>query len=171
MDLEKILKTCKKIEGDLAFDYYISRKGKVYNLSTGIKIKPYKQRYLSIVLIYKDGNRKRKYIHRLVALAFVPNPENKPQVNHIDGNKKNNYYLNLEWVTAKENTKHAIDKNLRKDNTGPNNNTSKISEQDFEDIKKLGKHHTSKSIGDRYNLSKSQINKIISGRTWKSRLN
>ena len=52
-------------------------------------------------------NKKMYYIHRLVAMMFVPNPENKPEVNHIDGNKLNNYSNNLEWVTHSENMLHC----------------------------------------------------------------
>lgn len=64
------------------------------------------QGYLHTVL-YKDGKYKTKRVNRLVASAFIPNPENKPEVNHIDGNKNNNRVDNLEWVTGIKNKRHA----------------------------------------------------------------
>ena len=58
--------------------------------------------------LLKNGKYKNHYVHRMVAKAFIPNPENKPTVNHIDGNKKNNNVDNLEWNTYSENSTHAI---------------------------------------------------------------
>ncbi len=68
--------------------------------------------YLQVGL-RKHNQRKWIGVHRLVAIHFIDNPENKPQVNHIDGNKQNNTVENLEWVTAKENQHHAARTGLR----------------------------------------------------------
>lgn len=68
--------------------------------------------YLHYKIRY-NGTRKTLKAHRLIALAFIPNPDNKPYINHIDGNKTNNNISNLEWVTAKENTRHAVALGLR----------------------------------------------------------
>lgn len=62
--------------------------------------------YIKVTLTNKNKSDNRD-IHRLVAQAFIPNPENKPQVNHIDEDKTNNIVYNLEWVTAKENMNHG----------------------------------------------------------------
>lgn len=61
-----------------------------------------------VVTLSHGGLRKNKRVHRLLAEAFIPNPENKAHVNHIDGDKRNNALTNLEWTTERENARHAI---------------------------------------------------------------
>lgn len=75
----------------------------------GIMLKPIEdsQGYL-LVGLSDSGNTKRVFIHRLVAEAFILNPDDKPTINHVDGNKKNNRVHNLEWATYKENRDHAV---------------------------------------------------------------
>lgn len=91
-------------------DYAISNLGNVYSYKNGkvVKLSPLitKGGYLFIVL-YKNGERKYYLIHRLVAEAFLPNPNNYPQVNHKDENKQNNNVENLEWCTAQYNTEYS----------------------------------------------------------------
>ena len=85
--------------------YAVSTWGNVSNTETGciLKTQETKKGYLRVDLFDEDGNRKHWKVHRLVAMAFIPNPDEKQQVNHIDGNKKNNSVSNLEWVTDEEN--------------------------------------------------------------------
>ncbi len=66
------------------------------------------------VQLWKHNKVHRMSVHRMVALTFIPNPINKPEVNHIDGNKINNLVDNLEWVTSSENKRHALKTGLRK---------------------------------------------------------
>jgi queuine/archaeosine tRNA-ribosyltransferase len=92
-------------------DYQIDTLGNVFSYKKGkeIKMKPqYVVAGYQYVTLCKSGTRKNHFIHRLVAQTFKVNPENKQQVNHIDGNKTNNRLDNLEWVTPSENIKHAI---------------------------------------------------------------
>ena len=83
------------------------------NLRDGriLKASPDRKGYMRL-RVTLDGVKHSYKVHRLVAMAFVPNPEDKPQVNHIDGNKNNNSADNLEWVTNRENARHAIDTGL-----------------------------------------------------------
>ena len=88
-------------------DYEVSSWGKVRNRVTGDLISQEKnpKGYMR-VSIGAVGKRHHLKVHRLVAAAFIPNPERKPQVNHKDGNNRNNSYTNLEWVTDEENKAH-----------------------------------------------------------------
>ena len=86
----------------------IRRRGSVNDRST------YEKKGYQLIDLYKDGERSKKRVNRIVAEAFIPNPDNKPEVNHKDGNKQNNNVDNLEWVTSKENCRHAWDNGLMK---------------------------------------------------------
>lgn len=89
--------------------YSISNYGRMKNNKTKnvLKTSINRRGYVDITICY-DRIRKKFRIHRLVAKYFIPNPDNKPQVNHIDGNKLNNRADNLEWCTNYENAHHAI---------------------------------------------------------------
>lgn len=100
-------------------DHFVASKNGSVRISRGVVRVPdeTKDGYLQIGLYDKARDGKplgsARMIHVLVAQAWISNPDNKPQVNHIDGNKQNNCVDNLEWVTAKENTAHAIEHGLR----------------------------------------------------------
>jgi hypothetical protein len=90
--------------------YEIDDAGNVFNKKSNKQIKEkLNNKHYSIVNLWIDGyHAKQRLVHRLVAKAFIPNPDNKSEVNHIDGNKQNNSVNNLEWVTRKENVYHSI---------------------------------------------------------------
>lgn len=95
-------------------NYLINENGEVYSIKSKKYIKPRinENNYL-IIDLYKNNIRKTYKLHRLVAQAFLDNPDNLPQVNHKDCNKLNNNISNLEWCTASQNTKHAWDNGLK----------------------------------------------------------
>lgn len=93
--------------------YSVSSKGRIRNDSTGqIKANHISRDGYNKVELYQDGIPLRKRVHRLVAEAFIPNPDRKPQINHIDGDKLNNNVENLEWVNNSENMIHAYSTGL-----------------------------------------------------------
>ena len=101
-----VFETFVKIEG---FEKYeVSNLGKVRNIKSGRILKPslHKNGY-SRHFLCENNKRKHLYLHRIIATAFIDNPGEKPQVNHIDENKTNNDLSNLEWCTVKENNIHG----------------------------------------------------------------
>ena len=94
----------KIIYNNITTDYSISDSGEVRKDTTNYIMKLQIQQGYNHVTIQINGKPKRFRVHRLVAEAFIPNPESKPYVNHIDGNRQNNLVENLEWVTPAENT-------------------------------------------------------------------
>lgn len=121
-----------------------------------------------------DGKTKSHLIHRLVAEKFIPNPDNKLFVNHIDGNKHNNSVNNLEWCTRSENEKHAWKIGLKCDTAtkGELHGMHKLNKNDVEYIRE---HHIrnggSMKTGElarKFNVNPQTITEIVSGRIWRS---
>lgn len=115
--------------------------------------------YCMVRLNCRHGNRDGLSIgvHRLVAAAFIPNPEGKPQVNHIDGNIKNNRVDNLEWVTSKENCHHYWGVLSKKGRV-------KVSAVDCQEMKRLWETGCkNKELSERFKISPAQVSRIVNG--------
>lgn len=108
----------------------------------------------------------QRYIHRLVALSFIPNPGNKPQVNHIDGQKTNNWIYNLEWVLPRENQLHASKTGLMAH--GENHGCHVLTLDNVTEIRRLWAcgNSTSRDIGKLFCVSKTTVLSIVKGKTW-----
>lgn len=147
--------------------YFACDDGHIYR--NGVKLKGascgIKNTYKRIVIFYKDGTRKRHLVHRLIATAFIKNPECKPCVNHINGIPHDNRVENLEWVTYKENTQHAIATKLMP--TGSDKPQAKIDEDMVHKICKLMvEGWRNKEIVEEFNLTKNIVTNIRNGVSW-----
>ena len=107
-------------------EYEISSFGRVFSNKTKTILTPDKNRGYLRVTLFRKGKRDKRFVHTLVAKAFIPNPLRKPFVNHLDENRANNNVNNLEWCTAKENCNYG-------------NRNRKISQSVAKPVKQLSK--------------------------------
>ena len=157
---------------DLNPKYSVSNFGRVRNNKTNKILSPRNLQGYQRVAFYVDGKPTDFRIHRLVAKAFIPNPENKPQVNHINGNKSDNHVNNLEWCTNGENVRHALrtglidTRNISLAVRGAKHPRAKLSEKQVMEIKKKLKYQTGLSLAKEYNVTPSLISLIRNNKKW-----
>ena len=165
--------------------YQVSNNGNIKSLSRKFRNRSYggeimkgsidRDGYKKVQLV-KDKNRKKYFVHRLVALAFIENKFLYPVINHKNGNKLHNNVDNLEWVTVSQNNIHALRNGLKEYNfkhlldyvgKGENHNSAKVNEAQIKEIRELRKKGFSlKKLSQEYNLCQSTISKICVGKTW-----
>lgn len=172
--MKEVFRPVKGFEGF----YEISNKGRVKTLYTSsqgkrgggdfLKERTTRQGY-KFYQLNKSGKKSTVLTHRLIAQAFIENPEGKNEINHIDGNKANNNLDNLEWCTRKENIKHAFETGLNVGRKGEKNFLSKLTYEKVKEIKELltEGNMSAKDIGKKYGVSQSCITNINLGHTWK----
>lgn len=122
--------------------------------------------YLSVKL-FEDNRWKTILIHRLVAETFIPNPENKKTVNHINGIKTDNRLENLEWCTFSENSIHAVKNNLVKRVYGEDCHNSKFKKDDIDKIFYLSKSLSARKISKIYGVCNTTISDILKQKSYK----
>lgn len=169
------LKTCPYLPNEIwklipEFNnrYYISNLGRVWSDSS-CRILTIFTTNLGYCRVNFTVNRKcnAHLLHRLVAKAFLPNPYNKPEVNHKDGNKSNNKANNLEWSTSSENKQHAIETGIF--SIGTSRPSAKVNEYIVQNIleDRFVNFLTQEKLSDKYNISRTAIRNIINRKTWK----
>ena len=152
-------------------DYFVNESGDVFSTKKG-SIKKLKgnnaaKGYLQ-VCIWNNNKAKFVYVHRLVAQTFIPNPYNKPEVNHKNGIKTDNRLENLEWNTSKENIDHGISSGLI-NNCGINHGRAKLTNEQILQIRELytQKKYNQTKLAKMFDVSNQLISNIINNKRWK----
>lgn len=146
-------------------NYSVSNYGRVRNDKKGTFLSPRNLKGYQRVSLWYNGKAHDHRIHRLVAQAFLPNPDNKAEVNHINGIRNDNRVSNLEWCTGKENSEHRA-KTLFQGDTfkGQNNENSVLTNEDVLNIRTSTLTKT--QLAEKYNVSTTQITRIITRKLW-----
>lgn len=149
--------------------YEISDIGRIRRKETGLIRKTFygKDGYLRIILS-QNNTAHQKLVHRLLALAFIPNPENKPFINHRNGIKSDLSLKNLEWVSARENIIHASETGLNPPNKGEKNGNSKLTKEQVEQIraKYIPFKVFQKDLAREYGVAEITISRILRKKNW-----
>jgi hypothetical protein len=175
--MKEIWKDIKGYEGL----YQVSNLGRVKSLARRVNSMSDKGRFVrerilkqvvteagyARVCLCKENIEKTVSVHRLVAIMFLKNPENKPEVNHKDGVKLNNYIDNLEWCTNSENGKHAYRIGLKKPSRGVLSGSNKLSEQNVIDIRTTLSHISTRKLADKFGVHFMTISDIRLRKIWK----
>ncbi len=148
--------------------YEVSSQGRVKSLKQNASrrkriLKPCaKNGYLSVNL-FKDGACKHAYIHRLVAEAFINNPDNLKEVNHKDCDKTNNSVSNLEWCSRKQNLEHSYKNGLKR--TGENHGGHKLTQEQVDEIRSSSL--SQKELAKKFKVRQCTISAILRNKLWK----
>ncbi len=144
-------------------DYYsVSSMGRVHSKIRNRILKGCSGKYVQYILC-KDGVKKTVYGHRLVAQHFIENPRGLPEVNHFDGDRKNNCATNLEWVSASDNQKHSFAMGL---SSGPPFMSTITEEIVFDIRKRLAGGESGNSVARFYGINSGTVSRIRTGKRW-----
>lgn len=154
----------------------MSDSGKIYstkNIGRGKYHQEIKQRInsdgYSVITAGTNKNRRQVGVHRLIALAFIPNPDNLPEVDHIDNNRLNNHVSNLQWISHSDNVKKIPFEVGSQARRGENNGRAKVTEKEVISIRKLfdeNKFNISQ-LSRIFNIPWTTISHIVKRETWK----
>ena len=157
--------------------FLISENGDIKNTKTGNILKQNTINGYLCVVVRMGGRDSQSFAlkaHREVAIAFISNPDNKEQVNHIDGNKLNNVVTNLEWVTAKENIRHAFDTGLATARCGENIGNAVLTEDLILKIRSeyipRDRTYGLRALARKYGFSHNTMSNALNGITWEHTL-
>lgn len=122
--------------------------------------------YKTVCLFGADKKKRLKLVHRLVATAFLRSTGDRDQVNHKDGDKTNNRLENLEWVTAKQNIRHAVATGLHQGPEGEKNGHAKLDKDAVLAIRRRYRHGLGHALAREYGVSRTTITDIVKRRSW-----